>query len=163
MGATLDDARATMEKLGGAGTPTHPGKQARLAAITNGWVAAEELEQGGPSDEPASSDPIPQTTHTTPDPGGPPPTEPAAPQYVARAVFAGDMNAYFLTSQDEIVGVTPTGQSMLVGRRTPPTWPNFVWMYQTAYVTYGVSADGRIWSRNALGQMLQVGYVTGVR
>jgi len=44
MGATLNEARAAMEKIGSdKGSYTHPAKSARLAAITNGWFAAKEL------------------------------------------------------------------------------------------------------------------------
>ncbi|MCI4667075.1 MAG: hypothetical protein MRZ79_02870 [Bacteroidia bacterium] len=44
MGATLQQARVAMEKIGSSnGSSTHPPKSARLAAITNGWLSAKEL------------------------------------------------------------------------------------------------------------------------
>ncbi|AKS41252.1 hypothetical protein [Wenzhouxiangella marina] len=41
LGASLDDARVAMEVLGSdVGSDTHPAKNDRLAAITNGWIRA---------------------------------------------------------------------------------------------------------------------------
>ncbi|NNF57843.1 MAG: hypothetical protein HKN04_06340, partial [Rhodothermaceae bacterium] len=86
---------------------------------------------------------------------------PQEPTYVARAVFPSDPNAYFITAADEIIGVVPeTGQAVLVGTRVPPTYPGFAWMYQTPHVTYGVTPDGRILSRDPMGNTFQVGYIT---
>lgn len=42
MGATLDDAVITMQKISGSqGSTTHPGRNARVAAVSNGWKKAE--------------------------------------------------------------------------------------------------------------------------
>lgn len=44
MGASLDQAQAAMKSLApDYGSDTHPGRSARLAAITNGWVSSCEL------------------------------------------------------------------------------------------------------------------------
>ena len=46
MGATLDEARITMETLAvESGTSTHPPKSARLAAVTNGWLEAKQQNE----------------------------------------------------------------------------------------------------------------------
>lgn len=43
MGATLEEARVAMEALASeTGTATHPPRSARLAAVTNGWLEAEQ-------------------------------------------------------------------------------------------------------------------------
>lgn len=43
MGASLDDAVAVMERMvSQRGSATHPARSARVAAVTNGWVDAEE-------------------------------------------------------------------------------------------------------------------------
>ena len=48
MGASLNQASAAMEKLvSPQGSSTHPGRDARVAAITNGWIAAEEVVERG--------------------------------------------------------------------------------------------------------------------
>jgi ribosomal protein S19 len=61
MGATLEDARRAMEVYGpSAPTPTHPGKQDRLAAITNGWVSSCSADPRCRDDQNAK---MPQTTH----------------------------------------------------------------------------------------------------
>jgi hypothetical protein len=79
---------------------------------------------------------------------------------VLRAVFPQDPYSYYVTSTDDIVGVTPQNQVVPVGRKTPPTMPDFVWMYSTGYVSYGVDSQGKIWSRHPNGMPFQVGYVT---
>ena len=45
MGATIEEAKIAMERQAGAGgSKTHPPKSARLAAIHNGWVLAEQQD-----------------------------------------------------------------------------------------------------------------------
>ena len=168
MGATLEEAQAAMQLVADEmGSATHPGREARLAAITNGWVQGRDLNEQTPDTGPPPSEPVAQETTVKPRPTPsetpenypiPPSTEPT---YVARAVFPSDPNAYFITAGDEIIGVVPeTGQAVLVGARVPPTYPGFAWMYQTPHVTYGVTSDGRILSRDAMGNTFQVGYIT---
>ena len=153
MGATLDESQAAMRTFGtDASSPTHPGKQARLAAIANGWFAARDLN----SNKPSSGTPNPTPAPQTPPPGPPP----AQNVYIHRAVFPGDPYSYYITSSDDIVTVTPQGQVVPVGRKIPPTVTGFVWMYSTAIITYGVDAQGRIWNRYPNGVPFQVGYVT---
>lgn len=154
MGATLDEAKAAMNTIASdQGSATHPPRSARLAAITNGYIAAQ---QGAPRPGPnPSPNPAP----------GPAPTTPPVPQpgnnFVARVVFPADPVAYFVTSDDQIVAINPqTNQRVVVGRRIPPTVPGFVWMYSTQYGSYGVTADGRVWNRDPAGNVFQVGYVT---
>lgn len=154
MGASLEQAQAAMRLVANdQGSSTHPGKQARLAAITNGWIKARELTQNPPAGGTPSPNPVPQ--------GGPVTPQPSSPQYVARAVFPGDPVVYYVTSTHDIVAVSPqTGQPVIVGKRIPPTVPGFAWMYSTPYITYGVSPDGRIFNRDPFGNAFQIGYIT---
>lgn len=159
MGASLDQAQAAMKIVANdQGTSTHPGKSARLAAITNGWLNAKELTQDKPDTKAPSPSPVPQ-----PQPPTIPGPQPSTPSitYVARAVFPADPVAYYITSTDDIVGIHPAnGQPTLVGKKIPPTVPGFAWMYSTAYITYGVTADGKIINRDMFGRVFQVGHVT---
>jgi hypothetical protein len=156
MGASLDQAQVVMKTFGSdQGSETHPAKSARLAAITNGWIKAKELAQTKPDTSAPERTAVPQPEPTPTQP------QPRTPVYVSRAVFPADANAYFITSNDDIVGVVAaTGQTVIVGKRIAPTLPGFAWMYYTAQVTYGVTPDGRILSRDQFGNMFQVGYVT---
>ncbi|MBK6904178.1 MAG: hypothetical protein IPH04_15595 [Saprospirales bacterium] len=46
MGASIEEARTAMDALASeTGTPTHPPKSARLAAVTNGWLEAENQNE----------------------------------------------------------------------------------------------------------------------
>lgn len=54
LGGTLDDAQAVMRMIASdEGSATHPAKDARLAAITNGWKQAQELFKNGTVQRPA--------------------------------------------------------------------------------------------------------------
>lgn len=44
MGATLDQATATVNTFSEEGSRTHPGRSARVAAVTNGWKAGKDME-----------------------------------------------------------------------------------------------------------------------
>lgn len=160
MGASLDNAQVAMKMIGSEqGSATHPAKQARLAAIANGWIAARDLNKTKPDDTKPSDNPIPQPVPTSPSTPSPPfPT--SGSSYVSRAVFNQDPYRYYVTTVDDIVAVTPQNQVIPVGRKIPPTMPDFVWMYATGYVTYGVDSQGRIWNRHPNGMPFQVGYIT---
>jgi hypothetical protein len=161
MGASLPQAQAAMNFVANdQGSSTHPGKQARLAAITNGWIEARDLQsppttQGSQQPNP---NPVPQPAQQ---PSPQPTPGQTTPTYVARAVFPGDPVAYFITPSDDIVAIHPqTGQPVVIGRRMPPTVPGFAWMYSTPYGSYGVTPDGRIMNRDPIGNVFQVGYIT---
>lgn len=164
MGAKLNDAQVAMNTIGSdQGSATHPGRSARIAAIANGWKEAESIKEGRvPPPSPPKPQPDPQTQRSPQNPGPYPPTGSGSPQvqYVARCVFPADPNAYYLTSTNQIVGRNSYGQMAVVGQRVPPTYPDFAWMYQTPYFTYGVDPQGGIWTRlpNGVGQ--RIGYVT---
>ncbi len=153
MGAPLDKAQAAMRLITTEeGSKTHPGRQARLAAITNGWLQASDLN------------PPPDRKKTPPNDDTPAPALPktppvVSPVYVARAVFHADPFEYYITAGNDIVGVPQTGQPRIVGKKIRPTAPGFVWMYSTNTITYGVTADGRIINRNLNGVVYQVGHI----
>ena len=158
MDATLDDAQAAIRLVTTeVGSPTHPGRQARLAAITNGWVQARDLEANLPNDDPPDPDPVPQIPSIQPVPQ----PENGQGGFVARAVFPTDPIAYYITAGDDIVAVHPqTNHPVIVGKRIPPTVAGFAWMYSTASGAYGVTPDGHILHRNQFGVFVQVGYIT---
>ena len=151
MGAPLDEAKAAIRLITTEeGSKTHPGRQARLAAITNGWIKGRDLF---PDTKPPP-DPKP-----LPDPIKNPALPETQPVYVARAVFPGDPSEYYITADNDIVGVPQTGQPRIVGKKKRPTAAGFVWMYATNTITYGVTANGRIMNRNRFGVVYQVGHI----
>lgn len=163
MGATLAQAQAAMNAIGSEqGSSTHPAKSARLAAITNGWIAAKDLSLNPPPTGPVK----PQQQPQAPDNSGPSPSSPVpnapnpAAQYISRVVFPGDANAYFVTATDDIVARAPNGVVAIIGKKIPPTLPGFAWMYATPSGSYGVTPTGQVMSRNQFGAVFQVGHVT---
>lgn len=158
MGATIEQAQAAMQALGSeVGTDTHPAKSARLAAITNGWMAARDLPRPDPAPAPnPNPNPVP---NPLPEPAPNPAPAGRDMNYVVRVVFPSDPVGYFVTASDDIVGVPPGRTPVIIGRRTPPTMPGFAWMYSTAAITYGVTPDGRVMSRSSFGVVFQIGYL----
>ncbi|MBK8556671.1 MAG: hypothetical protein IPL65_13285 [Lewinellaceae bacterium] len=86
---------------------------------------------------------------------------PPQQQYVAQCFFNGDVNHYFVLSNNQIVAVNPmTNYTMAIASRTPSMDPNFAWVYQFpngAY--YSIDQQGAIWGVNAFGMPMQMGYV----
>lgn len=61
LGASLEEALIAIKTLvGEQGSATHPGRSARVAAITNGWIQASEINPSTPERTPetASNEPI---------------------------------------------------------------------------------------------------------
>lgn len=55
LGGSLDDAQAVMKAIASdEGSATHPAKDARLAAITNGWKQAQDLFEKGQATRPTN-------------------------------------------------------------------------------------------------------------
>ena len=159
MGATLEEAQVAMQVMSSdQGSATHPPKTARLAAITNGWMNAEALSERTPDIRkvpqkgPTSQSPVVSAPSTNP--------SGSSIQYVARCVFLNDPNAYYVTSMNDIVGVTSSGEVRLVGKRIASNHSAFEWMYQTFNIAYGVGRDGWIYTYNSYGVPVTIGYVT---
>ena len=69
--ATLEEAKSAMQIAGDSrGSSTHPPKSARLAAIHNGWIAAQELDQTSDSEPkpPIERKPPPRQDPVEPEP-----------------------------------------------------------------------------------------------
>lgn len=162
MGATLEQAQAAMRQLANPqGSPTHPGRSARLAAISNGWLQGRDVADespGAPNPEPEPQEEEERRSRRTiPNDG------PEAEPFEARIVFANNPAAFFLSSSNEVIMIAPTGERAIVGRRIPPTAPGFAWMLDTGSGAYGVTANGQIINRTPWGAVFQVGYVTTVQ
>ena len=83
---------------------------------------------------------------------------PTPPPFAFRCAFQSEPGiSYFVTGDNNIVGVLPNGAQRVVGSRISPTVPGFAWMYSTPVITYGVDPAGRVWSRTPQGQPFQVG------
>lgn len=165
MGATLEEATAAYRSFSPSGSASHPGRDQRVQAATDGWNNARDLHvSGGSTDHepPATPDPGASGRPSTVGPNDPVLQSPA--DYVLRAVFYNDQAQYYVTPDDRIIGVSVYGQQAFVGHRVPSSDPQFAWMYQAfAGVTYGVTPQGLIVGTDMYGQYVQVGYVTEMR
>ncbi len=167
MGASLDEAQAAMRSMNSSGSSTHPPSSARLAAISNGWKAADELvgEVGRASrsdlpDVAEPQEPAPQLDPTDPileqSPSNP------TPNIVANVTFYSDPNRYFLTSDGMIMAVTGlrNNRPILWGRQIPSQDLRFAWLIQSPRGIYPVDNQGIIVGSDPYGNAVQVGYVS---
>ena len=120
------------------------------AALLN---ITRELETRMKQPAPKKREPIPHPA--------PPILEPPKNPYVAQCHFTGDMNAYYVLPNNQIVMVNPaTNLSMVVAGRAPSAYPNFAWVYLFPNgFFYNVDHAGAIWGVNAYGMPMQMGYV----
>lgn len=88
-------------------------------------------------------------------------TAPEQVKYQAQCFFTGDMMAYYITKDDQIVAVNPlTNQRLIVGVKMPSQNFNFAWTFfvNATGIYYLVDHAGIIWGQN-FGMPVQVGYV----
>lgn len=82
LGGSLDDAQIVMRTIASdEGSDTHPPKDARIAAITNGWKQAQELFKSGRASRPT----------TPPDRGLPKPAPPKAIPISSSSRYTGNV------------------------------------------------------------------------
>lgn len=91
----------------------------------------------------------------------PPPPPPPEPQYVARCFFTGDLAAYFVTPQGQIMMQNPlTNFTAQVAMQVPSMNAAFAWVFVLPNgIYYNIDHNGAIWGSNAFGMPMQVGYV----
>ncbi len=122
-----------------------------------------EVEKTPTTSTPSTSSPQyapPQPQFAPPPPNYPPP-QPQA-QYVAKCVFYGDVQQYFLLPNNQIVAIGPMTNNMPVHAANclAPNAPNIRWVYwRLDGFYYNVDHAGAIWGVNAFMQPQQVGYV----
>jgi hypothetical protein len=104
----------------------------------------------------------PATPKTDPPPVPlPKPPEPPRNPYVAQCHFNGDMNAYYVLPNNQIMMLNPaTNLSVVVASRAPSAYPNIAWVYLFPNgFFYNIDHAGAIWGVNAFGMPMQMGYV----
>lgn len=175
MGATLEQAKLAMNKLApDQGSETHPAKDARLAAIVNGWIAAQDLtklkvqvDAKPPIEEMPKEvkEDLPLPDEPKKNPGEREVDKPQPPQraeFVYRVVFPNDPRIVLVSANDELVEQTPYGM-FLVGKKVPPApiHQQFQWMlnFTSQGVVYGVDDQGRVWTRDAQRGDYQIGHL----
>jgi hypothetical protein len=166
MGASLDDAQTAVRAIPtDEATATHPAKSDRLAAITNGWMSAQQLGDKIRTVKDASGKPempTPQTKVTriqTPRPSGP------TLDLVAEIIIDNDDNRYFLSAGGSILFVTgfPSSKTTTFGRQIPSGNMRWAWCIQTQRGVYAVDGKGVIWAKSADGDdYVAIGHVTSM-
>jgi hypothetical protein len=139
MGASLEEAQAAMQLVGkDEGSERHPPKQARLDAITSGWVEAQQLDGKFALD---SNSVFAETDNN----------------FLYQCSFSGDEHLYFVNDQNEIVWYNNSGHPIVIGQTVDSSDPNFVWLYHYNKSTFSVDGNGQIWNVTTYGAMFKVG------
>ena len=155
MGASLNEARAVMSILPSEkGSATHRGREDRLKAITDGWLDAQQLSAPLNRSEQPSTESVLKPAAFTSDV-----TETEGVFYTSRFVFNNDKNPYYLTNTNLIIGFNEYEQPVIIGERVAPTSSDYVWMYKTPFISYGVTQKGDIIGILPSGFSHKVGYV----
>lgn len=91
MGATLEQAQACFRQMSPDGSLTHPGRNARIEAVTLGWRQAQSGKVPAPVDE---KPPAPQPPTSTPLPQGVAPK--TTMSYILAALANNNLNVSYL-------------------------------------------------------------------
>lgn len=150
MGAGLDQAKSVLEKLDIKSNPeTHPDKEIRLTAITQGWLEANRLEERYTvKDSAIKAVPPPITSGTSINNPN---------KYIYKCMIYGDKNYYFIDSQNQIISVDESGSPYVVGYKVRSHDDNFKWIFSAKGITYGVDADGKMWNKAINGDITIAG------
>jgi hypothetical protein len=135
MGATMQESLAAIEVAGDPhGTQAHPPKQARVAAIQQGWEDAQQIGQ--------RIAPTPFTVHED-------------LQFTVR--LAGDDNTYYVDAQDRVVWFDNYSKPIEFGLLT--RLPKGEYTYGLTWGENAFLVDGRlnIWRRTETQMMMKVG------
>ncbi len=168
MGASLPEAQAAMNVLAQEeGSPTHPGKSARLEAIAVGWKQADETMSGeviARGQESPRQEPVARQTPVTREPVSQPQTEEAETtidkkSLVGKVVFhASPSSDYYLTKQYNLIKVTAKGVEVVgkIAKSDQEEYPYIIYNQNKKYVY--VAKNGDIY--DADGD--KVGYATNI-
>ena len=139
MGASLDEARAAMKVAGNeTGTDKHPPKEARLQAITDGWVGAQELDGRVALDDSSFF-------------------RKADERFKMQLTFKGDDNLYLVTEENEVVWYNNYARPIMIGRLSSSNDQNYLWQYHYRNATYGIDSQGNVWNPTTYGTVFKVG------
>jgi hypothetical protein len=141
MGATLEEAKAALSAIGHEmDTTKHPPKNARLAAIEEGWNEARLLQNVNAFSRNFSSD-----SSTT--------------KFIYRCTFKGDDNIYLVDEKNNIIWYDNYGKPIIIGVKKESTNNKYNWIYNYLDNFYGVDHKGKIWKETTYGSTFIVGEV----
>jgi hypothetical protein len=177
MGASLVDAQSAMASDGASeATITHPAKNDRLTAISNGWYLAQELDIPKSHGKKPDKDhlAIKEFTEDKTLDGNKAKLSYEADEeakndkdmeddikYVARLVFdENPLDDYYITDSNDIIGFNDFEEPVLMGEIEDTDNEGFVYMFHLNHINYYVDFEGFIFKQNKDHEMEEVGYVT---
>lgn len=156
MGATLDQAKSCISNVELNSNPlTHPAKNARLIAITMGWLDANKLDEGAFAIDTSAANLFPVMPLDS--------VRKKKSPYVYKCVIYGDKNYYFVDNKNQIVSIDNYGEPYVVGYKVKSPDSGFDWIFSAQGFTYGVDSQGKMWSKTYAGDMFVVGRVYNIK
>jgi hypothetical protein len=177
MGASLIDSQSAMKVVATTlGSGTHPGKMARLSAISNGWKEALGLSIPKSHGKEADKDrfvvkefdenktvegkSIKRSFAAAEDPNINGKIKEDKISYVARIVFDDEIeDENFITNSNEIVSFNDFEQTVVVGYVLDSDNDNYVYMFNLNHKDYYVDEEGDIFAEVEEGKWEDIGYV----
>lgn len=162
MGASLDEAKSCINLVELNSNPeTHPMKNARLVAITIGWLDANSLEEGVFNTDTTSKNfplvSLPDSVDKKKI------MDKKKSPYVYKCVIYGDKNYYFVDAKNQIISINDYLEPYVVGYKVKSLDSSFDWIFSVQSLTYGVDSRGKMWSKTYAGDMFVVGKVYNIK
>lgn len=145
MGASLNDAKAALSAIGHEmDTTKHPPKNARIAAIEEGWNEAKRLRNINAYEHRQLS--VDSLT-----------------EFIYQCTFKGDNNIYLIDEKDNVIWYDNYGKAIIIGSKEKSEDNKYVWIYKYLDNYYGVDAKGKIWKETTFGSVFIVGEVRDLK
>ena len=139
MGATLNEAKAALSTIGHEmDTTRHPPATARLLAIEEGWLEAQQLRKINAYSE---------TSYI----------KDTLTQFIYQCTFYGDDNIYLVDEKDNVIWYDNYGKAIIIGAKEKSNNSKYSWIYKYSDNFYGVDSKGKIWKETTYGSVFLVG------
>ena len=139
MGATLDESLRCIESEGNLhGTKTHPPKEARVEAITDGWKESNVLKN-----KKITEFKVPESN--------------VKEEYKYQCNFIGDDNTYYVNNKFQMVWYDNYANPIVIGSLKDSDNKNYKWYYLYDKLLYGIDSGGTIWLLTSHGVVMEAG------
>lgn len=139
MGATLEESLRCIESEGNLhGTKTHPPREARIEAITDGWHEAVTLIK-----DKMNRFSYPESTEKE--------------KFKYQCAFVGDDNTYYVNEKLQMVWYDNYANPIVIGVLKESTDKSYKWNYHYDKSLYGIDNGGTVWLLTSHGSVMEVG------
>ncbi|MFH1004888.1 MAG: hypothetical protein V1781_05275 [Bacteroidota bacterium] len=158
MGASLEEVQSVIILVNLNSSPiTHPPKEERLTAITQGWLDANHLEEITFTRD-TLLHPVMIKNFTMSDS-----ISGKKKPFVFKCILFGDKNYYFVDDKNRIISINDFGEPFVIGYKVKSKDKNFDWEFSFRNTSYGVDYKGKIWNKTLTGDIFVVGQIYSIK